>query len=761
MKAKYTLLALLFSTIVFSQSGINYKAVIKDGAGNILANQTVTLQFTILENTTIVYSELHSPTTDANGIVVVNIGEGTLVTGSYAGIEWGKADHFLKIEMDDGAGGALDLGTTALKHVPYALHAENVTGLEALDEGNGIGHRIIGRNLNNLGDIGLNAVDLSTSPITSTSYGATGENSFAANSQTTAEGRFATAFGLDSKAYGNTSLVMGFNTRTFGYDAVAMGAYTVAEASQSLAIGRYNLGGGNNQVWVSTDPVFEIGIGMNNANRFNALTVLKNGIISAPSLTNALINLGGNKSLIHKEYLDNRVDNLSIDSLTDGKSDNDGTQNGSSIFLGIDAGLNDDGTNNANVGIGLSSLAANTTGSSNIAVGHLTLNSNSVGNSNIGIGTRALFSNTSGSRNVGVGVQSLTSILTANDNSGLGYQSLFNNTIGNRNVGVGYRSLFSNIDGNDNVAIGYAALFNAANGSKNIAIGSNALLTHSAGEDNVAIGNDAIRSGTIISRTTAIGANALSSLTDGGANTAVGFDALSATNSGALNVAVGNAAMKDNTTGSGNTACGVESLYRNTSGNSNTAYGDSALRNNLTGNQNTAVGLFAMYNSSTGSNNTAIGYNTQVPVETNSNQVRIGNLDVTYAGVQVAWTITSDLRWKDEIRELPYGLNMISKLRPVDYIRKNNENKTREAGFIAQEVREILKELNYDDQGMLTEADDGFLSLRYNDLIPILVKAIQEQQAHISEQDIKLQNITSELEKVNHKMNEIQAHLKL
>ena len=117
--------------------------------------------------------------------------------------------------------------------------------------------------------------------------------------------------------------------------------------------------------------------------------------------------------------------------------------------------------------------------------------------------------------------------------------------------------------------------------------------------------------------------------------------------------------------------------------------------------------------------------------------MRIGNTQIGYAGIQVGWTITSDKRWKDQIRELPYGLDMVMQLQPVDYIRKNNEKQTREMGFIAQDLEAILAKLGYADQGFLTKDDDGYMSVRYNDFIALLTKALQEQQAIIDQLESK------------------------
>ena len=71
MKAIYTLLvALLISITTFAQQGINYKAIIKDANGNVLAGTFMNVQFTIHQSSatgTIVYQEDHNYTTDANG----------------------------------------------------------------------------------------------------------------------------------------------------------------------------------------------------------------------------------------------------------------------------------------------------------------------------------------------------------------------------------------------------------------------------------------------------------------------------------------------------------------------------------------------------------------------------------------------------------------------------------------------------------------------------------------------------------------------
>jgi len=245
-------------------------------------------------------------------------------------------------------------------------------------------------------------------------------------------------------------------------------------------------------------------------------------------------------------------------------------------------------------------------------------------------------------------------------------------------------------------------------------------------------GHEALKENTIGRNNSANGGNALFSNTTGNNNTANGFETLTKNTVGINNSANGARALFSNTGGNRNTANGYAALYSNSMGSFNTAIGNSALYNNSSGDSNTALGDGALLLVTTGSNNIGVGQNSNVPNSAASNQVRIGNTNITYAGIQVGWTITSDARWKKEVKDLPYGLNMVSQLRPVDYIRKNNENETREIGFIAQEVEMVLAQLGYDDQGILTKDDEGFMSLRYNDFIPVLTKAIQEQQEIIT-----------------------------
>jgi hypothetical protein len=117
------------------------------------------------------------------------------------------------------------------------------------------------------------------------STSATGHNSTALGYMTTANNYWSTAMGYQTTASGNISTAMGSYTTASGSYSTAMGNYTNANSLASMAIGQYNLGGGTADSWVTTDPIFEIGIGADDLNKANALTVLKNGNVGIGATT--------------------------------------------------------------------------------------------------------------------------------------------------------------------------------------------------------------------------------------------------------------------------------------------------------------------------------------------------------------------------------------------------------------------------------------------------------------------------------------------
>ena len=245
MKTKLTLFMLFISVITIAQNGINYKAIIKDNNGNVVSNQSVTIQFSILQGIaeTNVYQETHNVTTNNNGLIIVTIGNGT-TSDVFTDIDWDSDEHFLNVQINTGSG-LVNLGTTQFMAVPYALSASNISGLEAIDEGNGLGWRLIGRNPNHYGNIGLDAVDLSFSAVTSITRGATGNYSTAMGHNTIASGVYAMALGTTTTASGFNTIAMGNRTTATGISSSAFGHLTDATGDYSTAIGSQTIASGN------------------------------------------------------------------------------------------------------------------------------------------------------------------------------------------------------------------------------------------------------------------------------------------------------------------------------------------------------------------------------------------------------------------------------------------------------------------------------------------------------------------------------------
>ena len=214
-----------------------------------------------------------------------------------------------------------------------------------------------------------------------------------------------------------------------------------------------------------------------------------------------------------------------IDDLSDGKTDTYGSPTASgSMFLGYEAGQNDDGANR-NTALGYQSMKDYVSGRYNIAMGYRALYGNSgSGNNNIAIGFESLRFNTSGSGNQAIGFYSLHDNTSGYGNTGIGTSSLENNTTGYYNVAIGLDALKQNDDGFHNVAVGEATLTNNSSGDSNVAIGGSAMDHNTGGRLNTAVGRQSLQANQTGNFNTAIGYNALYSST-GYNNVALGGNA--------------------------------------------------------------------------------------------------------------------------------------------------------------------------------------------------------------------------------------------
>ncbi len=130
MKIITTILAFCFiSALAFAQipQQLTYQAVARNSTGNAIINTAVSVRISIKDVTatgTTLYSETHSVTTNQFGLFTLPVGGGTIVSGTFASINWATNAKFMKVEMDPAGGSTyIDMGTSQLLSVPYALVA--------------------------------------------------------------------------------------------------------------------------------------------------------------------------------------------------------------------------------------------------------------------------------------------------------------------------------------------------------------------------------------------------------------------------------------------------------------------------------------------------------------------------------------------------------------------------------------------------------------------------------------------------------------
>jgi hypothetical protein len=126
-------------TVFFFHQNINaqapnkmsYQAVVRNASNALVTSAPVGMKISILQGSasgTAVFEESHTATTNTNGLAAIEIGNGTVISGSMSGIDWAAGPYFLKTETDPAGGNAYSItGTSELMSVPYAKFAENTS----------------------------------------------------------------------------------------------------------------------------------------------------------------------------------------------------------------------------------------------------------------------------------------------------------------------------------------------------------------------------------------------------------------------------------------------------------------------------------------------------------------------------------------------------------------------------------------------------------------------------------------------------------
>jgi trimeric autotransporter adhesin len=294
---------------------------------------------------------------------------------------------------------------------------------------------------------------------------------------------------------------------------------------------------------------------------------------------------------------------------------------------------------------------------------------------------------------------------------------------------------------------------------------------------------------------TAEGQNALLSLTSGGFDTAVGYFSLRSDTTGSYNTAVGAGAFFANTGGElgggdNNTATGVGALLGNSNGGFNTANGAFALASTgggcgnaafgyralfntvgtdcgLNGSFNTAVGEGALQTNTLGNNNIALGANAGSNVTTSSNVICIGALganvnDSCYignifgatsaSGVGVfvnsngrLGTMTSSLRFKDEIKPMDKASEVLYALKPVSfhYNKEIDPAGKSQFGLVAEDVEKVNPAL------VVRDKEGKPYSVQYDQVNAMLLNEFLKEHRRVEKLEATVAALTSQLQRVS------------
>ena len=139
---------------------MSYQAVVRNATGQLIQNQNVGIRVSILQNSgtgTLVYSERLTGATNANGLVNLAIGSGTILSGTFASIDWSTGNYYLKTETDPTGGTNYTIaGTSQLLSVPYAMYAKSSGNGSGTSQWTTSGNNISNVNSGNVG-IGIPA----------------------------------------------------------------------------------------------------------------------------------------------------------------------------------------------------------------------------------------------------------------------------------------------------------------------------------------------------------------------------------------------------------------------------------------------------------------------------------------------------------------------------------------------------------------------------------------------------------------------------
>jgi len=718
MKAK--LLALLISLVITTctwaqnQNNFKYQAILRDNQSNLIADEQVDIRITILQGSTDgspIYSEEHVLTTNNKGLVFLNIGSGTIISGAFNTIDWASNSHYLQIELNRNNKGFIVMGTSPLLSVPYALHAQSVSNTDDADADpdNEIQSiSISGDTLqlsNNGGSVKLPAKVL----------GANGDE---------------VIFCVVNDNNDTVFAVYQGGVRVFvddGTTKAARGGFAVATRSASKGtITSDILSVSNDSVRIYLEETVKnkaarggFAVATRSASKNTSSDILS---VNSKSTSVYIGDANQGFNVVNTENLQNE----SLMRLTE-ENYLIGHNSGASITSGL-----------YNLFLGYESGFSNTNASNNTFLGYMSGKSNTGGASNVFIGNSTGMNTTNSSQNVVIGnscasdVSSVLSksiimgdnALTAMATSIPVYSSLFMGDNAGISLGSGSTKVSSCIFLGTNAGEGIKTT--SVHGSTYSSIGISSV---------VAIGSSSGKNADGY-RNVFIGSSAGSAFV-GNHNTMIGFSVGTQGGSGTYNVYLGDQVALDS------------------DGSSNTYIGRTA-GSWVNGDYNVFLGYNAGRASSasprTESNRLRIGSNNLIYGEFDTKLVQINddlNVNGTFSYVKGIYE-KADNSKITKSSNFTNGLALLNNINPYyfEFTDEENAKENLHLGVNATKLQEVLPEL-------VREEKDGSLSINYSKISIVAVNAIKEQQVIIEKQQEELNSVSEELGNVKNELAEL------
>jgi trimeric autotransporter adhesin len=399
--------------------------------------------------------------------------------------------------------------------------------------------------------------------------------------------------------------------------------------------------------------------------------------------------------------------------ITGPNTDNDVVLNGVTVGLGANSV-------STNTVVGTSALASGSlSGGNNTGVGYLALQSNTTASNVTAVGRAALNSNTTGDANTGIGGNSLLNNSTGAYNSAFGQGALQSNTTASNNTAVGYQTLYSNTTANYNTAVGSQAGYSVTTDYGNTFIGQGSGYSFNKASAGSYTNN------------TFVGISSGYYVTTGAKNTIIGnYNG----NQGGLDIRTSsNYIVLSDGDGNPQAYCDGQTWNFGLGGTGGNQYG----RLNLFGSASAGYGPI-VFGYANGSVVWGAGSYSQISGATQYTTYAVKAGTGTTNGVLLtsnssSWSTFSDPRLKNITGTYASALSDISQIKPIKFTWKSDEQNIPQVGVDASTVEAVVPEA-IDKQTISKDDSTEYLTVRYTELIPLMIASIQELNTLVTTQ---------------------------